>query len=663
MRKTLGLLVTACLLASVAPSGVAAADPTAPPPIADQLVVRYRTGTTAAERRAITRDLGLTQVHASVDGRTQVVLAAGQSPATIRRQLGADPRVLAVAPNFRRELADEITDEDGFGFEWGLHNTGQLLDGERRQSGIADIDIDGLEALRITRGSADVIVAVIDDGVDLNHPDLDDRIWTNPGEAGALATNGVDDDGNGFIDDVHGWDFCNNDNTVHDAGEDFHGTHVAGTIAASLNGTGVVGVAPGVTILPVKFIDNGVACGTDQMAMDAIDYAASFGVPIINASWGGPDRSIPLELAIGDSGALFVAAAGNSGWNLEAAPTFTKKNRFYPAGATLANILSVAAVDQRGVLASFSNYGSVSVDIGAPGTNILSSYPGGYAWSAGTSMAAPHVAGVAALVASVVATPLSATSLKARVLARGTALAAASGTTTTGRLVNAWRAVDVLGPTALPVDRHGINAGSIVGSTVGTTLLWPAATDAMSSVTSYVVKRRVGSSGWTTVTSSTTARSIKQTLSFGTAYRYGISGRDVLGNVGTQAEAAPVTPVLLQDGTSLARYSGTWTTASSASASNGKLHTSTQTGASVEFTTAARAIAVVGRKGPGRGQAKIYVDGAYVQTIDLNRSSYQSRIVVFGKSWSEVGSHTVKVVVVGTAGRPRVDIDAFAILR
>ncbi len=393
MRKTLGLLVTACLLASVAPSGVAAADPTAPPPIADQLVVRYRTGTTAAERRAITRDLGLTQVHASVDGRTQVVLAAGQSPATIRRQLGADPRVLAVAPNFRRELADEITDEDGFAFEWGLHNTGQLLDGERRQTGIADIDIDGLEALRITHGSADVIVAVIDDGVDLSHPDLDDRIWTNPGEAGALATNGVDDDGNGFIDDVHGWDFCNNDNTVHDAGEDFHGTHVAGTIAASLNGTGVVGVAPGVTILPVKFIDNSVACGTDQMAMDAIDYAASFGVPIINASWGGPDRSIPLELAIGDSGALFVAAAGNAGWNLEAAPTSTKKNRFYPAGATLANILSVAAVDQRGALASFSNYGSVSVDIGAPGTNILSSYPGGYAWIAGTSMAAPHVAG------------------------------------------------------------------------------------------------------------------------------------------------------------------------------------------------------------------------------------------------------------------------------
>jgi hypothetical protein len=237
------------------------------------------------------------------------------------------------------------------------------------------------------------------------------------------------------------------------------------------------------------------------------------------------------------------------------------------------------------------------------------------------------------------------------------------GTTVTGRLLNAWRSVDVVGPVAQPVDRQGINVGSIVGSTVSTTLIWPAATDAMSTVASYVVKRRVGGAGWTTVASSTTARSLKQTLAFGAGYRFGVAARDVLGNLGAQADAPSISATLLQDGTSLARYAGSWSTATSASASNGKLHTTTRAGASVEFRTSARAIAVVGRKGPGRGQAKVYVDGVYVQTIDLYRSSIQSRVVVFGKSWSTSGVHSVKVVAVGTTGRPRVDIDAFVILR
>ena len=664
MRRTVTLLSAAILLATTAPMAVSAADPTAPSAAADELVVRYRTGTSAAERRALARELDLEVVRTGVAGRTQVVRAPGRSPATIRRLMADDPRVVAVAPNYQRELADEISGEEHFGSMWGLHNVGQTISGTRLQTGLADIDIDGLEALRITGGSSDVVVAVIDDGVDFSHPDLADRAWVNPGESGALATNGIDDDGNGFIDDVNGWDFCNDDASVHDAGEDGHGTHVAGTIAASLNGSGIVGVAPGVKVMAVKFIDDGALCGRDDMAIAAIDYAASFGIPIINASWGAPSRSVPLELAIADSGALFVAAAGNQGWNLEATPTASRANRFYPAQATLANILSVAAVDQRGALASFSNYGSVAVDITAPGTNILSTYPDNrYVWSDGTSMAAPHVAGVAALAASVMDGVPTASALKARVLGRGTALAAASGKTVTGRLVNAWRTLDVVGPTALPIDRHGINTGSIVGSTVSTTVVWPVATDAMSSVASYVVKRRVGSAGWTTVTNSTTSRSLKQTLTVGTHYRYGVAGRDVLGNVGAQADAPSVQARLFQEGTSLARSTGTWSTALSSSASGGKLRTTTRAGATVSFTTTARAIAVVGRKGPGRGQAKVYVDGAYVQTIDFNRSSLQSRVVVWSKSWSTPGIHTVKLVVVGTAGRPRVDIDAFAILR
>ncbi|MGH2477018.1 MAG: S8 family serine peptidase, partial [Candidatus Limnocylindrales bacterium] len=387
------------------------------------------------------------------------------------------------------------------------------------------------------------------------------------------------------------------------------------------------------------------------------DYAASFGVPIINASWGGPGDSPVLDLAIADSDALFVAAAGNAGLNID-----SDANDFFPAESTLANILSVAAIDQRGNRAPFSNYGLASVDIGAPGTNILSTYPGGHAWSAGTSMAAPHVSGVAALVASVMSGAPTPAALKSRILGRGTSLASMAGTTVTGRLLNAWRAVDIVGPTALPVARQGFNVGVSVGTTVSTTIVWPPATDP-SGVASYVVRRRVGSGGWSTVASSVPTGKLVQTLKIGTGYRFGIAGRDRVGNVGPQADSPTVTALLLQDATSLARYAGRWSTVSSTTASNGRLHRSTRAGSSVEFRTSLRAVAVVGRKNSTNGQAKVYVDGAYVQTINLYRSSTQSKTVVFNKSWPTNGVHSVKLVVVGTAGHPGVDIDAFAILR
>jgi subtilisin family serine protease len=646
-------LVIGLIACFIAPSAALAADPSTAASQADQVLVRYRADTTRAERGNVARNLGLDVLRTSADERNQVVLGRGVSAATVRRLLSEDPNVQAVAPNYQRELADEFTDEQYFGLEWGLHNTGQSLNGTHPQTGIADVDIDGLEALRITTGNPNLVVAVIDDGVDFSHPDLAARAWTNPGE---VPGNGLDDDGNGFPDDVHGWDFCNNNASVHDANQDGHGTHVAGTIAASRNGNGIVGIAPGIQIMALKFIDND-GCGFDSMAVDAIDYAASFGIPIINASWGDAHRSLPLESAIADSGALFVAAAGNQNRNLD-----TSTYNFYPAESPLANILSVAAIDQRGNRASFSNYGASTVDIAAPGTNILSSYPGGFAWSDGTSMAAPHVTGIAALGLSV-APGLSTAGLKARILARGVTLSGVVGKTLTGRLVNAKRVADAVGPTALPVDRHGINVGSTVGSSLSTTLVWPAATDNASGVSSYVVRRRVGSGSWTILASALTTRSFKVSLPFNTATQFGIAGRDGVGNVGAQAVSPTVTAVLLQDGTSLAKYSGTWSLVSASSASNGKLHASTRAGASVEFKTTARAISIVGRKGPNNGKAKIYVDGAYVQTIDFYRSSTQSKVVVFNKSWPTNGLHSVKLVVVGTSGRPRVEVDAFPILR
>jgi hypothetical protein len=152
-------------------------------------------------------------------------------------------------------------------------------------------------------------------------------------------------------------------------------------------------------------------------------------------------------------------------------------------------------------------------------------------------------------------------------------------------------------------------------------------------------------------------------MPFNTPTQFAIAGRDGVGNVGPQAESPAATAVLLQDGTILAKYTGTWSLVSTSSASNGRLHASTRAGASVEFKTTARAIAIVGRKAAGNGKAKIYVDGAYVKTIDLYRSSTQSKVVVFNTSWSTNGLHSVKLVVVGTAGRPRVEVDAFPILR
>jgi subtilisin family serine protease len=649
LAVVIGLI--ACL---VAPSVARAAEPATSSIEADQVLVRYRSDSSQAQRRNLVRNLGLDVVHTSADGRNQVVVGRGVSPATVRRLLDEDPNVEAVSPNYQRELADEFTDEQHFDLEWGLHNTGQSVNGV---SGTEDIDIDGLEALRITTGSPSLVVAVIDSGVDFSHPDLADRAWTNPGETGVLALPGVDDDGNGYVDDIHGWDFCNDDASVYDANQGGHGTHVAGTIAASVNGTGVIGVAPNVKIMALKFIKSS-GCGFDSMAIEAIDYAASFGVPVINASWGDAHRSLPLESAIADGNALFVAAAGNDGLNLDSG-----SNDFYPAESPLANILSVAAIDQRGNRASFSNYGAAAVDIAAPGTNILSTWPSGqFAWSNGTSMAAPHVSGVAALGLSV-APSLSTDALKSRILARGVTLPGVVGKTVTGKLVNAMRVADVVGPTALPVDRHGINVGSTIGSSVSTTLAWPPATDDHSGVSSYIVRRRVGSGAWTILASSLTTRSFKVSLPFNTATQFGIAGRDGVGNVGPQAVSPTVTAVLLQDGTSLAKYSGTWSVVSSSSASNGKLHSSTRAGASVEFKTTARAIAVVGRKGPSNGKAKVYVDGAYVQTIDFYRSSTQSKIVVFTRSWSTNGVHRVKLVVVGTSGHPRVEVDAFPILR
>jgi large repetitive protein len=263
---------------------------------------------------------------------------------------------------------------------WGLHNTGQTVNWT---AGTLDADIDAPEAWSVSTGSPDVVVAVIDSGVDATHPDLGQNMWVNDGEdCSGCRTNGIDDDGNGYVDDWRGWDFANGDNNPAD--DNGHGTHVAGTVAASgNNGLGVAGVTWSSRIMPLKFL-GADGSGTTADAISAILYARAKGVPILSNSWGGGDFSQALLDAIEQtdaSGELFVAAAGNDFTNTDLEP-------FYPAGYDVPNVLVVGASDQFDRKAWFSNYGTRSVDLSAPGTNVYSTWTGTtYRFADGTSMA------------------------------------------------------------------------------------------------------------------------------------------------------------------------------------------------------------------------------------------------------------------------------------
>lgn len=245
-----------------------------------------------------------------------------------------------------------------------------------------------LDAWRITEGRGDIVVALIDSGMDYSHPDLKDAVWTNTKEANGLA--GVDDDGNGYVDDVHGWDFVLNKpmGPVDGTG---HGTHCAGNIAAAKNGFGVVGVAPGVKVMPVRFL-NDKGSGFTANAIKAILYAYNNGAHVISNSWGGSKRNACLEATIRRviwGGALFIASANNNGRN-------TDWRKSYPANYP--GVIAVGNSDINDQKTKSSNYGKNSVFIFAPGTKSLSTHKNhSYRELTGTSMAAPQVAGALAL--------------------------------------------------------------------------------------------------------------------------------------------------------------------------------------------------------------------------------------------------------------------------
>jgi serine protease len=338
-----------------------------------QVLVRLRDGASAAGLRRAAEPLGL--------GWYVVSLADGETVPGAMKALSRRPDVAAVEPDYVVHT-DLIPNDPSFGSLWGLDNTGQ-------SNGRADADIDAAEAWDAFTGTGETIVAVIDSGVDYNHPDLAANIWRNARE---VAGNGVDDDGNGYVDDVRGWDFVNNDNDPMD--DNNHGTHVSGTIAAVAdNGIGVAGVNWRAQIMPLKFLGAG-GSGSTSNAVRALNYAVANGATVSNNSWGGGGNSQALLAAIQNAAAhahIFVAAAGNSNANTDAVAN-------YPSNYAVDNVLSVAATDRNDNRASFSNYGATTVDLGAPGVSILSTIPNNrYATFSGTSMATPHVAGAVAL--------------------------------------------------------------------------------------------------------------------------------------------------------------------------------------------------------------------------------------------------------------------------
>ena len=412
----------------------------------NSLLIMYKKGTSQAMRsqarslvKAKVSDLnkdGIDDNYASIlSGRLAKFEVAGMSTKQAIKLLQTHAAIEYVEPDYRVSIANAPNDPD-FSKLWGLHNEGQ-------SSGTADADIDALEAWSITTGSKDAVIGVIDTGVDHSHSDLMANMWINPNE---IAGDGIDNDGNGYIDDVHGINAITNvGDPMDDQG---HGTHVSGTIGATgNNNNGIVGVNHEAAIVGCKFLDAS-GSGSTSDAIKCIDYMVSLkndgvNVRVLNNSWGGGGFSQALADAITASeqaDILFVAAAGNDAVDND-------QNPHYPSNYEHESVLSVASTDRNDNMSDFSQWGLTSVDLGAPGSAIYSTVPGNsYATYSGTSMATPHVAGVAALVLSL-NPELSTSELKQLLMSSGDDNTQLQGKTVSGKRLNANRALEEADPT------------------------------------------------------------------------------------------------------------------------------------------------------------------------------------------------------------------------
>ena len=420
--------------------------------VANQVLVQFR-GDAAPEAQAAargrvkgTREDVIVAAARRQDGRGDLELLRippGVTVAAAVRELVNDAAVEFAEPNWIYQ--HQATSNDPYytnGSLWGMYG-----------DATSPVNAFGSQAGEAWAagnvGAPEVYVGIIDEGVMASHQDLGANVFTNPFD----PADGIDNDGNGFVDDVHGWDFDGNDNTTFDGTTDDHGTHVAGTIGAlGGNAVGVAGVNWNVTMIPAKFL--GRRGGTTANAVKAVDYLTNLktrhnlNIVATNNSWGGGGFSQALLDAInrgGDAGILFIAAAGNGGRdgvgdNNDSVATYPSNYQCTSAGKAWDCVIAVAAITSSGAKSSFSNYGATTVDIGAPGSGIYSTLPGKnntstYGSYSGTSMATPHVTGAAALYAAT--HPFApASEIKNAILTSAVPTSSLSGRTLTGGRLN-----------------------------------------------------------------------------------------------------------------------------------------------------------------------------------------------------------------------------------
>ena len=453
----------------------------------NELLVQFAPAATAAQKAAVRSAVGGRAIEAiqtaamrsqGIGALERVSLGRG---VTVDRAIAAvakRPGVIFAEPNWK--LSTSSVSNDPYYTTssrlWGMYGDDQPAaagpSGTTNQFGS---QAEKAWAAGLT-GSRNVYVGIVDEGVDFNHPDLAANMWVNPFD---VPGDGIDNDGNGFADDIRGWDFYSNDASVYDGTGDDHGTHVAGTVGGvGGNGTGVAGVSWNVTMIPVKFL--GTDGGTTTAAIKALDYLTDLkvrhGLNIVasNNSWGGGGYSSALHSAIirgANAGILFVAAAGNSAVDTDVTANYpsnysTLQGTSTTRAAAYEAVISVAALTSSGGLASFSNYGASTVDIAAPGASINSTLPGGgYGAYSGTSMASPHVAGTVALLAAAQPT-MTAADIRTAILTTARPTSSLAGRTVTGGRLDVAAAANV----APPVD-IAISGGSVVEGNSGVTQL------------------------------------------------------------------------------------------------------------------------------------------------------------------------------------------------